>query len=128
MMTTMPATTMATTMVAMTATMVAMMSTTATNDDGDDGDKQRKYYIDTTAAAAVNGNTKNPNLPSRRSFFTFEFGGDRGYWTSNHVILQVEECIDCLHVLTNNRYGYAFLFDHSSGHAKNALEVWTLER
>ena len=52
---------------------------------------------------------------------TFEFGGDRGYWTSNHVLLQVEECIDCIHVLNNNRYGYAFLFDHSSGHAKKCI-------
>ena len=37
------------------------------------------------------------------------------------MILQVEDCIDCLHVLNNDRYRYAFLFDHSSGHAKKRI-------
>jgi hypothetical protein len=52
----------------------------------------------------------------------FEFGGYRGYWTGNHMILQVEECIDCcLRVLFQDQYYYAFLFDHSSGHAKRCV-------
>ena len=45
----------------------------------------------------------------------FEFGGDKGYWTGNHMILQVEDCIDCLRVLFADQYDYTFLFDHSSG-------------
>jgi hypothetical protein len=76
-----------------------------------------------TAATAVNGNTKKAVLTESPFFVTFEFGGDRGYWTSNHMILQVEDCIDCLHVLNNDRYRYAFLFDHSSGHAKKRIGV-----
>jgi hypothetical protein len=51
----------------------------------------------------------------------FEFGGDRGYWTGNHMILQVKNCIDCLRVLFQDQYNYAFLFDHSSGHAKRRV-------
>ena len=26
---------------------------------------------------------------------TFKFGGTNGYWTGNHAISQVEDCIDC---------------------------------
>ena len=37
------------------------------------------------------------------------------------MILQVEDCIDCLRVLHNDCYRYVFLFDHSSGHAKKRI-------
>ena len=80
-----------------------------------------KDYFDTTAATAVNGNTKKAELTESPFLVTFEYGGDRGYWTGNHMILQVEDCIDCLRVLNNDRYRYAFLFDHSSGHAKKCI-------
>jgi hypothetical protein len=51
----------------------------------------------------------------------FELGGNRGYWTGNHMILQVGDCIDCLRVLFQDQYNYAFLFDQSSGHAKRSV-------
>ena len=34
------------------------------------------------------------------------------------MILQMEDCIDCLKVILDECYDFAFLFDHSSGHAK----------
>jgi hypothetical protein len=37
------------------------------------------------------------------------------------MILQVEDCIDCLCNLFPDQYCYAFLFDHSSGHAKKCI-------
>ena len=80
--------------------------------------RRRKDYFDTTAATAVNGHTKKTELTESPFLVTFEFGGDRGYWTGNHMILQVEDCIDCLRILYNDQYRYAFLFDHSSSHAK----------
>ena len=80
-----------------------------------------KDYFDTTAATAVNGNTKKAELTESPFLVTFEYGGDRGYWTGNHMILQVEDCIDCLRVLNNDRYRYAFLFDHSSGYRRYPL-------
>ena len=83
--------------------------------------ESRHDYFDTTAATAVNGNTKKNELTESPFLVTFEYGGDRGYWTGNHMILQVEDCIDCLRVLNNDRYRYAFLFDHSSGHAKKRI-------
>ncbi len=80
-----------------------------------------KDYFDTTAATSVNGNTQKNELTESPFLVLFEYGGDRGYWTGNHMILQVEDCIDCLRVLNNDRYRYAFLFDHSSGHAKKRI-------
>jgi hypothetical protein len=44
----------------------------------------------------VNGNTKKMQLTESPFVHKFEFGGDKGYWTGNHMILQVEDCIDCL--------------------------------
>jgi hypothetical protein len=37
------------------------------------------------------------------------------------MILQVEDCIDCLRILCNDQYHHAFLLDHSSGHAKKRV-------
>ena len=41
-----------------------------------------------------------------------------GYWTGNHMIVQLEDCIDCLQVMYGEEYDFVFMFDHSSGHAK----------
>ena len=69
----------------------------------------------------VNGNTKKMPLTESPFIHKFEFSGDKGYWTGNHMILQVEDCIDCLRILFTNQYDFAFLFDHSSGHAKKRV-------
>jgi hypothetical protein len=37
------------------------------------------------------------------------------------MILQVEDCIDCLRIMYSDQYCYVFLFDHSSGHAKKRV-------
>jgi hypothetical protein len=37
------------------------------------------------------------------------------------MILQVEDCINCLHIMYNDQYHYVFLFDHISGHAKKRV-------
>jgi len=78
-------------------------------------------YFDKAAAMEVNGNTKKMPLTESPFIHKFEFGGDKGYWTGNHMILQVEDCIDCLRILFPNQYDFAFLFDHSSGHAKKRV-------
>jgi hypothetical protein len=73
------------------------------------------------ATTKVNGNTKKKTLTESPFIHKFEFGGDKGYWTGNHMILQVKDCIDCLRILFKDQYNFAFLFDHSSGHAKERL-------
>jgi hypothetical protein len=75
-------------------------------------------YFDATAAIEVNGTSKKPPLMNSPFVCLFEFGGRNGYWAGNHMILQTEDCIDCLNVIFESRYDFAFLFDHSSGHAK----------
>ena len=34
------------------------------------------------------------------------------------MIVQLEDCIDCLDVMYGDDYDFVFMFDHSSGHAK----------
>ena len=41
-----------------------------------------------------------------------------GYWTGNHMIVQLEDCIDCLEVVYGDNHGFVFMFDHISGHVK----------
>jgi hypothetical protein len=78
-------------------------------------------YFDVIAATGVNGTTKKPPLTVSPFVILFEFDGRNGYWTGNHMILQTEDCIDCLTTIFDNQYEYVFLFDHSSGHAKNRV-------
>ena len=53
---------------------------------------------------------------------TFDYGiNQEGYWSYNHMITQLEDCIDCLKVLYGG-YDYVFFFDHSSGHSKKRRE------
>ena len=61
-------------------------------------------YVDKIAATEVNGNTKKPPLTESPFIIQFEFGGRNGYWTGNHVILQKEDCIDCLTTILGNQY------------------------
>ena len=77
-----------------------------------------KEYLDTVAANEVNGTALKPALTTSLFIHWFEFGGRNGYWTGNHMILQTEDCIDCLKVIMDGRYESGFLFDHSSGNAK----------
>jgi hypothetical protein len=59
----------------------------------------------------------------------FEYRKDKaGFWGYNHMVVQLEDCADCLHILfpgiVNRRYKYLFNFelDHSSGHSKNRID------
>jgi hypothetical protein len=53
-------------------------------------------YFDAAAAMEVNRTSKKPPLTNSPFIKLFEFGGRNGYWTGNHMILQTEDCIDCL--------------------------------
>jgi hypothetical protein len=49
------------------------------------------------------------------------FGGRNGYWMGNHMILQTEDCIDCLREIFDRQYKFVFLYDHSRGHTKKRV-------
>ncbi|KAL7528778.1 hypothetical protein ACHAXR_003942, partial [Thalassiosira sp. AJA248-18] len=76
------------------------------------------YYFDKEAATAVLNTAKKKKLTESPFVRLFEFGGSNGYWTGNHMVVQVEDCIDCLKVIYGSQFDFVFLFDHSSGHAK----------
>jgi hypothetical protein len=46
----------------------------------------------------------------------FEYGSKgEGYWSYEHMVILLEDCIDCLKVLYS-QYDFVFLLDHSCGH------------
>jgi hypothetical protein len=53
----------------------------------------------------------------------FEYGANNeGYWSYEHMVLQLEDCVDCLQVLAP-QFDYLFLFDHSCGHDTHWLTM-----
>ena len=49
----------------------------------------------------------------------FEYGSNnQGYWNYSHMVIQFEDCIDCLKAIYADQFEYLFYFDHSSGHDK----------
>jgi hypothetical protein len=39
----------------------------------------------------------------------------------NHMILQTNDCIDCIREIFDKQYEFVFLYNHSSGHAKKRV-------
>jgi len=82
--------------------------------------RKNTKYKDLKAAAEAGGSKDGLKKPLTCSPFvrTFEYGADsEGYWNYNHMVLQLEDCVDVLQYLYP-QYDYIFLFDHSSGHDK----------
>ena len=78
-----------------------------------------KSYEDEVAAMDVQGSEKKEPLLESLFVVKLEYGANKdGYWTGNHMVLQLEDCIDCLKERFGNKYDFYFQFDHSSGHAK----------
>ncbi len=62
--------------------------------------------------------------------FVIEFNyaaQDEGYRCYEHMVLQLEDCIDCLHVL-HPEFDYLFLFDHSCGRDRQREDGLNAER
>jgi hypothetical protein len=89
-----------------------------------------KKYSDEVAANTVHGNANKIPLPSNPFVTEFEYGvSGQGYWDYNHMVLQMEDCIDVLHMLHGlDRYDYMFLYDHSSGHDKQQPDGLSVTR
>ncbi len=84
-----------------------------------------QHYFDREAAIAVHGKSlKDPLLtdPANRKF---SYGGANGWWTGNHVIVQIEDFLDIFFEVFENERPL-LLFDNSTGHSKgrvNGLNV-----
>ncbi|KAI2509347.1 hypothetical protein MHU86_5100 [Fragilaria crotonensis] len=88
----------------------------------DEVNEQRsgQVYADEEAAIEVHGCSKKMPLTKSKSPFLlfFEYGENReGYWNYNNMVIQFEDAVDVLRVM-HPQYDFIFLFDHSSGHAK----------
>ena len=78
--------------------------------------RQGNQYTDEDAENSLNrGSVDKPKLKKSPFVSTFEYGAsDEGYRIYDRMILQLEDCIDCLTVL-HLKYDFFFLFDHSCG-------------
>ena len=93
--------------------------------------RRGKNYVDIDAAIAVNGQATKKDLKESPFVVYFELGSNNeGYWTYNHMAIQFEDCVDCLKVAYPH-FDFAFLFDHSQGHAKklpNGLDAYSMNK
>jgi hypothetical protein len=75
-----------------------------------------KDYCDQKAAIKLRGTSKKQALTETPFVREFEYGQNSdGYWSYEHMVLQMEDCIDVLKVLYPS-YDVLLLFDHSCGH------------
>ena len=73
-------------------------------------------YTDEEAATHLNGVADKKPLSESPFVRYLAYGsGKDGYWTYRHMILQIEDCVDCLKYIYP-QYAYEFELDHSSGH------------
>jgi len=77
--------------------------------------RRGKKYLDEDAAIAVHVQVWKEPLLSDPAIHSFQFGGENGYWTGDHVMIQAEDCIDVFKVLFPN-FTPHYLFDNSTGH------------
>ena len=83
-----------------------------------------KNYIDENAAWEKRGQIMKQLLMNSPFVIEFEYGNAGrafGYWDYNHMVLQLEDCVDCVKTLYS-QFDFLFLFDHSSGHDKQRLD------
>jgi hypothetical protein len=75
-------------------------------------------YSDEEAAKEIRGKTYKDLLDNSPFVLQFDCGANnQGYWKYDHMVLQMEDCIDVVKVLWPD-FDFLFFFDHSCGHDK----------
>ena len=78
--------------------------------------RQGTKYSDEVAAQTRLGTAEKPKLTSTPFVRCLDCGANtNGYWTYNHMIVQLEDCVDVLQYLYP-QFDFKFIFDHSNGH------------
>ena len=85
-----------------------------------------EHYSDCDAAKELNGTSEKAALECSPFVIFFDLGKAKsGYWRYEHMVIQLEDCVDCLRVKFKGadegekfKYDFLFEFDHSSGHSK----------
>lgn len=79
--------------------------------------RQGKHYEDKDAAVKVRKHSTKADLKESPFVVYFNYGANNeGYWTYDHMVLQMEDCVDVLKVRYGETFDYMFLVDHSCGH------------
>ena len=88
--------------------------------------RKGEKYSDEKAAIIKNGTSNKPELKTSPFVRELEYGASHdGYWSYEFMVLQMEDCIDCLTVMFPS-YDFLMLFDHSNGHDRlqpNGLNI-----
>jgi hypothetical protein len=85
------------------------------------GARRATKYSDQEAAKEIRGKIFKDPLDNSPFVLQFEYGANnQGYWKYDHVVLQMEDCIDFVNNLWP-QFEYVFLFDHSCGMTGNGL-------
>ena len=80
--------------------------------------RRGRSYFDIEAAKRQRGKAEKEPLKESPFIIEFEYGANNeGYWTYDNMVLQLDDCVDCLNYLYPN-YEFLFMLDHSSGHDK----------
>ena len=78
--------------------------------------RRGKKYSDVEAANARLGSATKNDLTSTPFVRSLDYGANTdGYWSYDHMIIQLEDCIDVLQYL-HPEFDFMFIFDHSNGH------------
>ena len=87
-----------------------------------------KIYLDKKAATAVKATTSKPALTKSPFIREFKYGSSgEGYWTYQHMVLQLEDCVDVLKAIFP-MYAFLFLFNHLCGHDKQREDGLNVEK
>ena len=87
--------------------------------------RRQKKYGDEDAAIYLLGSSEKKDLLTSPFIRYLEYGkGKDGYWSYNHMVLQLEDCTDVFKVLYP-QFDIVFELDHSSGHDKEKSDGLT---
>jgi hypothetical protein len=82
--------------------------------------REGKHYSDKAASIKVLGSSAKDLFDEDTNPFVryFHFGANKqGYWSYEHLIVQLEDCVDVLKVVLDlGNYEVRFMVDHSCGH------------
>jgi hypothetical protein len=85
--------------------------------------RKDKNYRDKDAATYIHGKAEKRPLDSTPFNRELQYGSNLdGYWCYEHMVLQLEDCIDVLQAIHGELYEYVFLFDHSCGHDRKRAD------
>ena len=78
--------------------------------------RENKKYSDEDAAKEILGSPFKKKLETSPFIRELEYGKNKhGYWSYDHRVLQLEDCVDVLKFMYPD-FDFVFFFDHSNGH------------